>query len=168
MGVCGCGKSTLGCALAYRLGWRFVEGDTLHTATNIAKMAAGVPLDDEDRRPFLERVARACAEEYQAGVVVSCSALKRSYRDFIRLRAPGVTFVLPLIDRDRLLARLGKRDNHFMPVSLLDSQLAVLELPDPDERAIIVDGSAAPAEQVAYTIAALQTLGSEEQPRCHD
>ena len=156
MGVSGCGKSTLGNALAARLGWRFVEGDTLHPAANIAKMAAGVPLDDEDRWPFLERVARVCAVVGQAGIVVSCSALKRRYRDLIRGRAAGVIFVLPLLDGERLLQRLKGRGDHFMPVALLDSQLATLEVPDPDERAIVVDGSASLEEQVERTVTALK------------
>ena len=90
----------------------------------------------------------------QSGVVVSCSALKRSYRDLIRMQAPGVTFVLPLLDRDRLLARIEHRQ-HFMPASLLESQLAALELPGPDERVIIIDGAAALPEQIARAMAAL-------------
>jgi gluconokinase len=164
MGVSGCGKSTLGSALAAKLAWRFIEGDTLHPESNIAKMAAGLPLDDEDRRPFLERVACACAEEAQTGVVVSCSALKRRYRDLIRSRVPGVAFVLPLVDRERLLARLEKRHDHFMPASLLESQLAALELPGPDEPVIVVDGSAAPEEQLAQSFAALQAMDSNKCP----
>src|SRR5882672_9086826 len=94
MGVSGCGKSTLGRALAARLAWRFVEGDTLHPATNIEKMASGVALDDIDRLPFLVSVARTCVGGCQGGVVVSCSALKRRYRDLIRSRAPDVTLCL--------------------------------------------------------------------------
>ena len=162
MGVSGCGKSTLGRALAVKLVWQFVEGDTLHPAANIAKMAAGIALDDDDRRPFLEQVARACAEDGRTGVVVSCSALKRSYRDLIRSRAPEVAFLLPLLDREHLLARLERRRDHFMPASLLESQLAALELPGPDERAVIVDGSACPAEQIARALAGLQALGALE------
>lgn len=154
MGVSGCGKTTLGNALAHELGCPFVEGDTLHTSASLAKMSSGIPLDDADRRPFLERVALACAEGRQSGVVVSCSALKRSYRDLIRMQAPGVTFVLPLLDRDRLLARIEHRQ-HFMPASLLESQLAALELPGPDERVIIIDGAAALPEQIARAMAAL-------------
>jgi len=160
MGVSGCGKSTLGRALAARLAWRFVEGDTLHPATNIEKMASGVALDDIDRLPFLVSVARTCVGGCQGGVVVSCSALKRRYRDLIRSRAPDVTFVLPVLARDGLLARLEERRDHFMPVSLLDSQLAALELPDPDEQVVIVDGSATLEEQVVCLLAALPNLGS--------
>ena len=156
MGVSGCGKSTLGRALATALGWRFVEGDTLHPPANVAKMAAGVPLDDEDRRPFLTRVAQAITAEQPLGVVVSCSALRRSYRDLIRASTGEVTFVLPLLDRDVLLARLALRHDHFMPASLLESQLAALELPGPEERAIVVDGTDTTAAQVAQVLAALR------------
>jgi gluconokinase len=164
MGVSGCGKSTLGRALASKLAWRFIEGDTLHPKSNIAKMAAGLPLDDEDRRPFLEGVAHACAGDCELGVVVSCSALKRSYRDLIRSQAPDVAFLLPLVDRDQLLERLEKRLDHFMPASLLESQLAALELPGPDEQVIVVDGSAAPEEQIAQSFAALQAMGAKKRP----
>jgi gluconokinase len=156
MGVSGCGKSTLGRALADKLGWQFVEGDTLHPPANVAKMAAGIPLDDEDRRPFLERVAHTITEKRQAGVVVSCSALKRSYRDLIRTRAGKVTFVLPMLDRDSLFARLARRHNHFMPASLLESQLAALEIPDAEEQAVLVNGGASTDSQVEEALGALR------------
>ena len=155
MGPSGCGKSTLGQALAEALGWRFVEGDALHPPPNIAKMAAGVPLDDDDRRPFLENVANALAAEREHGVVATCSALKRSYRDLLRARAGDVAFVLPLLDRERLVARLALRAGHFMPAALVESQIAALELPDADERATLVDGGAPLATQVAAALAAL-------------
>jgi gluconokinase len=155
MGVSGCGKSTLGAALAAALGWRFVEGDELHPPANVAKMTAGVPLTDADRVPFLERVADAVAAYRREGVVASCSALKRSYRDALRARAGNLTFVLPLLDRDTLLARLSGRAEHFMPASLLESQLATLELPDPEEGAILVDGIASTQRQVDDVLAAI-------------
>jgi gluconokinase len=161
MGVSGCGKSTLGRALADALGWRFVEGDTLHPTANIAKMAAGIALEDEDRRPFLERVARVIAEEPQSGVVVSCSALKRSYRDFIRAHSAPVTFVLPVLDRDRLFERLARRHNHFMPAALLESQLLALERPEPDEHPILVDGAATTDAQVAQALAQLRSTSND-------
>ena len=156
MGVSGCGKSTLGRALAAQLGWPFIEGDTLHPPANLAKMAAGIALDDDDRLPFLKRVAMACAQGNATGVVVSCSALKRRYRDLIRAQAGDVTFVLPMLDRAQLFARLAQRQGHFMPASLLESQLAALELPDPDEHALRIDGTASLDAQIADTIAALR------------
>lgn len=152
MGVSGCGKSTLGRALAETLGWRFIEGDALHPPNNIAKMAAGLPLDDADRQPFLENVANAIAAARGGGVVVSCSALKRAYRDLIRVRAGQVTFVLPLLDRAALSARMARRPGHFMPLALLDSQLATLELPDQEEQAILIDGTAPVTTQVVRTL----------------
>jgi gluconokinase len=158
MGVTGSGKSTLARALAQALGWRFVEGDSLHPAANIAKMAAGQALNDEDRRPFLDNVARAMADSHDPGIVVSCSALKRSYRDQIRHGQPQVLFVLPRLTRTALQARLSGRAGHFMPASLLDSQLAILEMPQPDELAIQVEGEATTEEQVRQTIAAAQAV----------
>ena len=152
MGVSGCGKSTLGRALAAALQWTFVEGDELHPPANVAKMQAGVPLTDEDRQPFLERVAQAILERREHGVVVSCSALKRRYRDLIRAIAGDVCFVLPQLDRERLRARLLKRPGHFMPASLLDSQLEALEVPGDDEEAVLVDGSRTTQEQLGYVL----------------
>ena len=162
MGVSGCGKSTLGGALARALGWRFVEGDTLHPAANVAKMRAGIPLDDGDRQPFLEGVARAIVAAEGRGVVVSCSALKRAYRDLIRARAGAVTFVLPKAGREVLAARLRQRSDHFMPAALLDSQLASLEPPAADEDVIVVDGAAATAYQVTDVLAALRLRQATE------
>jgi carbohydrate kinase (thermoresistant glucokinase family) len=156
MGVSGAGKSTLARALAQALGWKFVEGDDLHPQANLAKMAAGIPLTDADRWPFLHAVAFAIAQNRANGVVVSCSALKRSYRDFIREHAAGpITFVLPELTRAQLLERLQQRTAHFMPVSLLDSQLATFQQPAADEHAIIVDGAHSTHVQVANTLAAL-------------
>jgi gluconokinase len=152
MGVSGCGKSTLGRALAAELGWRFVEGDDLHAPASIAKMAAGIPLNDADRRPFLESVATMLAGRPHPGAVAACSALKRSYRDLIRDIAGDVLFVLPVVDRAELAARLAHRRGHFMPASLLDDQLATLEPPSVDELAIVVDGAAPTSEQVARIV----------------
>ena len=163
MGVSGAGKSTLGKALAAQLNCPFVEGDTLHPPANIAKMAAGIPLDDADRQPFLDAVAKACADADDTGVVVSCSALKRAYRDLIRARAKRVTFVWPMLSREQLLGRLAHREHHFMPASLLDSQLAVLEPPTADEAAIVVDGTRSTHDQVAQALAALQARRAPAQ-----
>jgi gluconokinase len=156
MGVSGCGKSTLASALAIRLGWHFVEGDALHPAANLAKMAAGQPLDDNDRQPFLHNVGKAIARHEHVGVVVACSALKRSYRDLLRSYCGDLGFVLPLLSKAELCQRLQARSNHFMPASLLDSQLAPLELPQADEAALSFDGSADHANAVAEILAWLQ------------
>jgi gluconokinase len=152
MGPTGCGKSTLGSALARALGWPFLEGDTLHPASNIAKMAAGTPLDDADRRPFLQNIAQAIATRATDGLVVSCSALKRAYRDQLRTGDARLLFVLPMMPRARLLARLRQRSDHFMPASLLDSQLAILEPPQPDESFIQVSGDSPTSEQVRQVL----------------
>jgi gluconokinase len=157
MGVTGSGKSTLGQALARALSWRFVEGDTLHPAANIAKMAAGVALDDADRIPFLENVAHALATP-PLPVVISCSALKRSYRDRLRRADPQLLFVHPVLSREQLQVRLRERSNHFMPPALLASQLADLQPPQADERFIEIDGNEPLDRQVARTLAGVKTL----------
>lgn len=163
MGISGCGKSTLARALADALGWHFVEGDAQHPPQNIAKMAEGIPLNDADRWPFLESVAQAMVNASSDGIVVSCSALKRSYRNHIRARAgDDVLFVLPLLDRETLYRRLAERRDHFMPASLLRDQLANLEHPVPEENAILVDGTLATEAQVAEVLARL-----DGRPRSH-
>lgn len=164
MGVSGCGKSTLGRALATALGRTFVEGDALHPPENVAKMAAGIALDDRDRRPFLEAVARAIVaqREHGAGVVAACSALKRRYRDLIRDRVGPVTFVLPQVDPGTLRQRLARRKDHYMPVSLLLDQLSTLEQPEADEGAVLVDGTLDVGTQVAQVLALLP----QDSSRC--
>lgn len=147
MGVAGSGKSTIGAMVAARLDWPFQEGDLLHPAANVAKMAAGHPLTDEDRLPWLARV-REWVAAHRDGVI-TCSALKRSYRDV--LRDSHVVFVYLAASRDELLARLTTRTGHFMPTALLDSQLADLEPPEPDEHAMTVVANE-PAEQVTEII----------------
>ncbi len=139
MGVSGCGKSSMGEALAHRLGLPFIEGDALHPPENVAKMASGTPLTDEDRWPWLARVGQALAAP-KGGAIASCSSLKRVYRDVLRREAgENVIFVYLHGSRDLLLSRMQHRPGHFMPASLLDSQLATLEVPGPDENAIPVD-----------------------------
>jgi gluconokinase len=155
MGVSGAGKSTLGKAIGDALGFRFVEGDALHPAANVAKMAAGIPLDDVDRGPFLENVAAALALYRTDGVVASCSALKRSYRDLLRRGAGPILFVLPLLDPADLAARLAGRTGHFMPATLLASQLATLDPPAADEDAIVIDGTLPTEAQVTAVLAAM-------------
>ncbi|HTV77342.1 MAG TPA: gluconokinase [Steroidobacteraceae bacterium] len=154
MGVTASGKSTLGQALARALGWTFIEGDTLHPAANIAKMASGRALDDQDRIPFLDNVARAIASR-TTNVVISCSALKRAYRDRLRRAEPALLFLLPEVRREVLQRRLQQRGDHFMPATLLDSQLADLEPPRADEAIIRIDGEAPLDAQVSATVAAL-------------
>jgi len=134
MGVSGCGKSSVGIALAEALGARFIDGDDLHPEANKAKMSAGIPLDDSDRWPWLDLVSKALAEEVVetsggsfTGTVIACSALKRVYRERILAGAPNTFFVHLDGSREILEQRLGARSGHFMPASLLDSQLATLE-----------------------------------------
>ncbi|WP_240930573.1 gluconokinase [Isoptericola sp. BMS4] len=142
MGVAGCGKSTVGSLLAARLGLRFVDADDLHPPANVAKMSAGTPLTDDDRRPWLARVGDTLGTGADAGarVVVACSALRRSYRDALRDRAGGdVAFVHLDGERDLLARRIAARPGHFMPPALLDSQLATLESLGRDETGLLVD-----------------------------
>jgi gluconokinase len=156
MGVSGCGKSTLGMALATALGVPFIEGDDMHPPANVEKMRRGEPLDDRDREPFLGKVADALAAAGPRGGVATCSALKRAYRDLIRRRAGAVTFVWPRADRAVIALRMQRRRDHYMPVTLLDSQLATLEAPAADEHVIEVDGAAPTAAQVATVLTALR------------
>jgi gluconokinase len=139
MGVSGSGKSTVGAALAQRLGVPFVDADDLHPEANIAKMAAGIPLDDDDRWPWLEAVARWLAGHRDTGGVASCSALKRAYRDVLTHGAPSTVFLHLHGDRDVLAERVAARPGHFMPAALIDSQFATLEPLAPDERGHVID-----------------------------
>jgi gluconokinase len=148
MGPSGCGKSTLGQALADALGWRFLEGDSLHPKINVEKMRSGRPLDDADRAPWLKAVAVALNDVAQHGVVASCSALKRSYRDQLRAEAGPIMFVMPVVARRVLAQRLTTRSGHFMPAALLDSQLVDLEPLGSDEQGFLVDGAAMLQDQV--------------------
>ncbi|HEU0257013.1 MAG TPA: gluconokinase [Microbacteriaceae bacterium] len=154
MGVSGSGKSTVGEALAGRLGVRFVDGDDLHPASNVAKMAAGHPLTDDDRWPWLARIGGALADARETGLVVACSALKKSYRDVILAKEPRSFFVHLAGPRRVLESRLGARHGHFMPPSLLDSQLATLE-PLRDEPGAAVDISGDVGTVVDAALAAL-------------
>ncbi|MBT2486808.1 MULTISPECIES: gluconokinase [unclassified Microbacterium] len=147
MGPSGSGKSTVGLALAERLGAAFVDGDDLHPPSNVAKMAAGIPLDDDDRMPWLALVGETLRASER--IVVACSALKRSYRDAIRAGEPDAFFAELAVGRSVLAERVKLRSAHFMPASLLDSQLLTLEPLEPDERGIRVDESAGVVEAVA-------------------
>lgn len=151
MGVSGSGKSTVAAALAARVGGTFLDADDFHPPANVAKMRAGTPLTDEDRMPWLERVAEAmvAAERRDGTAVVACSALRRTYRDSIRRVSPDAFFV-QLDGSPALLAeRIGARADHFMPASLLASQLAVLEPLEDDEHGALVPIDGAPADVVA-------------------
>jgi gluconokinase len=154
MGVAGSGKSTIGAALASALGVPFVEGDDFHPAENVDKMALGVPLTDADRLPWLRTLAARIGEAKKSGtgLVMSCSALKRSYRDILRTEAPELRFIYlkgePTLIADRLRGRRG----HFMPPALLESQFATLEEPAPDENAWVCDVSQPPEDLVAALV----------------
>ncbi len=138
MGAAGCGKSTIGAALAERLGAEFLDGDSLHPQANIDKMASGTPLNDDDRAPWLAEIGKRFAASNSA-LVIACSALKRSYRDIIRSADPSVVFVHLHGTRELLNARMTARPGHFMPPSLLESQLTTLEPLQDDEAGIVVD-----------------------------
>ncbi len=129
MGVCGCGKSTFGAALAGRLDADFIEGDKLHPASNIAKMSRGEPLQDEDRMPWLKSIVERARESSASNktVVIACSALKKSYRDLLRTTGSAVGFVHLAGPINIVLSRVGSRSDHFMPVSMVESQYATLE-----------------------------------------
>jgi gluconokinase len=157
MGVSGCGKTSVAARLADRLGWPFVEGDALHPPANVAKMAAGQPLTDADRAPWLATIADRVDAWLGAGEsgLVTCSALKRAYRDVIARRGTGVVFVHLRGSRETIATRLAARQGHFMPSSLLDSQFATLEPPTPDEPAIAVDVGPEPAALADEIVARL-------------
>lgn len=151
MGVSGSGKSTVGQLVAEALGAGFVDGDDLHPAANVAKMSQGIPLTDDDREPWLRAVGRTLADAGPEGMVVACSALKRSYRDLIRSEATG-TFFAELDGARALLAERMIRPGHFMPASLLDSQLATLEPLQPGEAGVRLDVAEAPEELVTAIV----------------
>jgi gluconokinase len=143
MGVASCGKTTIGEAIAARLGCRFIEGDRLHAPESVAKMSAGIALTDADRWPWLARIGEALTGDN--GAIAACSALKKSYREAIA-KAAGrpVTFIHLHGSRELLARRIAERKGHFMPPTLLDSQLATLETPGTDEAAITLDIAGAP------------------------
>ena len=146
MGVAGSGKTLIGTRLARALGIPFVEGDDYHPPDNVAKMAAGIPLTDADRLGWLTAIAVRIAEAKRDGesLVVSCSALKRSYRDLLRKADPDLRFIHLTGDRPLLAERLAQRRGHFMPATMLDSQLDTLEPPSRDEHALVCDVAQSP------------------------
>ena len=161
-GVSGSGKSTIGSLLAERMHWAFEDGDALHPPANIAKMRAGIPLTDADRWPWLQAVAAYLDARIAASepAVVACSALRRSYRDLLRDGRPQARLVLLSVSRDVLAARLAARHGHFFRASLLDSQLAALEPPGPEEGVLTVAASGPPAEVVRQIVDGLGLAGA--------
>ena len=164
MGVSGCGKSTVAALLAGQLDWPFEEGDALHPQANIDKMAAGEALTDDDRWPWLDSVADWIDAQLDAGRngVITCSALKRSYRDVLNRRGSGVRFIYLAGSRETIGERIAARHGHFMPTSLLDSQLAALEPLQADEAGIVLDISKDPSELVREILATTLKTNKQE------
>lgn len=162
MGVAGCGKTTVGQGLAAELGGEFIDGDAFHPPENIAKMSAGTPLDDADREPWLETIGAelAVASTDSRTLVIGCSALRRSYRDLIRGADSRVVFLHLHGTRDLLAERLRARPGHFMPASLLDSQLDTLEMLHDDEGGRVFDISS-PVESVVRSARSWLTSSSD-------
>ncbi|MFF9015601.1 gluconokinase [Streptomyces sp. NPDC014870] len=158
MGVAGTGKTTIGPLVADALGVPYAEGDDFHPAANVAKMSAGVPLDDTDRGPWLDAIGQWAHGREGLGGVVSSSALKRIYRDRLRAAAPGVVFLHLTGDRALIERRMTERKGHFMPTALLDSQFATLQPLRDDEAGVAVDVSGSPQEIAARAVDALGRL----------
>ena len=160
MGVSGSGKSTTAEELVRRLGWDFAEGDDFHPASNVEKMRAGIPLTDDDRWPWLRSLAEWIGRHEREGrsAVVTCSALKRSYRDLLREGHPSVWFAHVTEDRNLIRSRIEHRTGHYMPASLLDSQLDTLEPLQPDEPGADVSGSGPPDAVTDELLADLATV----------
>ena len=163
MGVAGSGKSTIGDALARRLGWRYEDGDSFHPAANVAKMSSGQPLTDEDRWPWLKAIAAEIERCRQAGehVIIACSALKKTYRDILVHGRDDIRMVYLWGSQALVADRLGHRKGHFMPPGLLDSQFATLEPPSPEERPITVSIDA-PVETIVDQV--VQQLQHDPSP----
>ena len=167
MGVSGSGKTTVAVLLAAALGCQFQEGDDLHPAANVKKMHGGTPLTDADRWPWLQRIAEEIDgwRTREESGVITCSSLKRVYRDIIIGNRPDVTLVYLKGSRDLIHRRMAARHGHFMPVALLDSQFATLQEPTPDEHPIAVDVGDRPAEIVEEIVQELEQRQSEDHRR---
>lgn len=164
MGVSGSGKSTLALELATRLGLPMAEADEFHPPENIAKMAAQIPLTDEDRWPWLHALRDWMSSQSSSGSIITCSALRRSYRDVLREAAGKVLFLHVSVDTPRLTNRLEHRSGHFMPPSLLDSQLAALESLDPDEDGVVLSNDTTVDQLIDAAMTWLDG-GQERNPR---
>ena len=163
MGVSGSGKTTVGAMLAGRLHWVYAEADDFHPLANIEKMAAGHPLTDEDRRPWLAAIGAWMDKQIEAGQpgVVTCSALKRTYRDQLRAGRPGVRLVYLRGSRELIAARLASRHGHFFHSEMLDSQFRDLEEPTPDEDVLVVPINGFPEDIVAEILRQIGSHGTE-------
>lgn len=164
MGVSGSGKSTVAGVVAGRLGWDLAEGDDLHSAANVAKMQSGKPLTDDDRWPWLETIADWIRQHTESGTpgVITCSALKKRYRDI--LRGDNVVFVFLQGSKDNISGRLASRHGHYMPPALLESQFEALEEPTEDENYISLCVSATPAEEAQEIIERLNLAAASAAP----
>jgi gluconokinase len=160
-GVSGSGKTTVGALIAGRLRWRFADADSFHPEANVAKMRSGVPLTDEDRAPWLRAVADWMDARIAVGqsAVITCSALKRAYRDTLLSGRPDATMIFLQVSKDVLARRVATRPGHFFPGKLLDSQLETLEPPAPDERVQTVLAEGDSAQTAAKIIALLWPYG---------
>jgi carbohydrate kinase (thermoresistant glucokinase family) len=160
MGVSGCGKSTMARSLAQALGWRYIEGDQHHSAANIQKMSAGTPLNDDDRAGWLHTLSGLIAQAAQAqeGLVLTCSALKRKYRDVLRQGDAELLFLHLQGSKAVIAPRMNVRTGHYMPPSLLDSQLRDLEMPQADERILPLDVAQAPEQLLQQALQHLSLL----------
>lgn len=165
MGVSGTGKTTVARELTRLLGWDFLEGDDLHPQANVAKMASGVPLTDEDRAPWLDSLAAWTTARHDEGrsTVLTCSALRRRYRDVLRAGAPGTSFAHLVGDPELLLERMTGRSGHFMPASMLRSQLDTLEPLEPDEAGRTFD-VADPPDVIAVRVMDVLGLSPAARP----
>jgi gluconokinase len=162
MGVSGCGKTSVGKMLASHMGFRFIEGDSRHPDANVEKMTAGIALTDDDRWPWLEALGAELASE--ADTVISCSALKKSYRDLLRARAGRpMTFLFLQGSRSTLAARMTGRRGHYMPAALLDSQLATLELPGSERDVVTIEIDQSLERIVSVAMTSVATMASRQR-----
>jgi gluconokinase len=166
-GVAGSGKTTVGALLARLLHWDFADGDSFHSAANVAKMRSGVPLTDEDRLPWLHAIGDWMDAEIAAGKsgVIACSCLKAAHRELLLSGRPAAKMIFLQVDKDVLFQRLTSRPGHFFHVQLLQSQLDILESPGPDERVQIVPTEGAPGQTVSKIIALLWPHGVPDAAR---
>jgi len=160
MGVQGSGKSTIGSSLAERLGITFIDGDSLHSDENVATMAAGLPLSDEQRMPWLSAVGAALVAGRDSGIVIACSALKRGYRDFLREYVPDLFVVFPHGSIELVAARISERQHEYMPPALLTSQYETLESLQENERGIAVDIALSPSNIVDAVVRTMTGSGA--------